>query len=92
MSQTETWYSKHTQVQTKKKEIVFVTMVTYMFLNTELLEFDEFGASRLQVESTSRFVGDTLLTGTHDKRHEGGRLDLRNTGHVTMMRNYLQGI
>lgn len=52
--------------------------IPYMFLNTQLLELDEFGASGLQVESTSRFVGDTLLAGTHDEGHEGGRLDLRD--------------
>lgn len=51
--------------------------VAYMFLNTQLLELDKFGASGLQVESTSRFVGDTLLAWTHYERHEGRRLDLR---------------
>lgn len=49
----------------------------YMFLNTQLLELDKFGAPGLQVESTSRFIGDTLLAGTHYEGHEGGRLDLR---------------
>lgn len=48
-----------------------------MFLNTQFLELDEFGASRLQVESPSRFVSDTLLAGTHNKGHEGRRLDLK---------------
>lgn len=52
--------------------------VTYMLLNTQLLEFDKFRASGLQIESASGFVGDALLAGTHDERHEGGRLDLRN--------------
>lgn len=47
-----------------------------MFLNAQLLELDKFGTSGLQVESTSRLVGDTLLAGTHDEWHEGGRLDL----------------
>lgn len=50
----------------------------YMFLNTQLLEFDKFGASGLQVEATSRFVGDALLAGTHDEGHEGGRLNLKD--------------
>lgn len=50
-----------------------------MLLNAQLLELDEFGPSGLQVESTSRFVGNTLLTGAHDERHEGGRLDLWDT-------------
>lgn len=49
-----------------------------MFLNTQLLEFDKFGASGLQIETTSRFVGHTLLAGTHDEGHEGGRLDLKD--------------
>ena len=49
-----------------------------MFLNTQILEFDEFGASGLQVEATSRFVGDALLAGTHDEGHEGRRLDLKD--------------
>lgn len=53
-------------------------VVPYMFLNTQLLELDKFGASGLQVESTSRFVGDTLLAGTHHEGHEGGRLDLKD--------------
>jgi len=57
---------------------VIVLQLTYMFLDTKLLELDEFGASGLQVESTSRFVGDALLAGTHDERHEGGRLDLKD--------------
>lgn len=47
-----------------------------MLLNAQLLELDKFGPSGLQVESTSRFVGDALLAGTHDERHKGGRLDL----------------
>lgn len=47
-----------------------------MLLNAQLLEFDKFGPSGLQVESTSRFVGDALLAGTHDERHKGGGLDL----------------
>lgn len=50
-----------------------------MLLNAQVLELDKFGTSGLQVESTSRFVGDTLLAGTHDERHEGGRLDLMDT-------------
>lgn len=50
-----------------------------MLLNTQFLEFDEFGASGLQVKPTSRLVGDALLAGTHDEGHEGGRLDLMNT-------------
>lgn len=49
-----------------------------MFLNTQLLEFDKLGASGLQVEATSGFVGDALLAGTHDDGHEGGRLDLKD--------------
>lgn len=49
---------------------------TYMFLNTQLLEFDKFGASGLQVETTSRFVGGAVLAGTHDEGHEGGGLNL----------------
>lgn len=53
------------------------SVVTYVFLNTQLLELDKFGASGLQVEPASGFVGDALLAGTHDERHEGGRLDLR---------------
>lgn len=53
-------------------------LVPYMFLNTQLLEFDKFGASGLQVETPSRFVGDTLLAGTHDEGHERGRLDLKD--------------
>lgn len=56
----------------------FIAYSPYMFLNTQLLELDKFGASGLQVESTSRFVGDTLLAGTHDEGHEGGRLDLKD--------------
>lgn len=47
-----------------------------MFLNSQLLEFYEFGAPGLQVEPPPRFVGDALLAGAHDERHEGGRLDL----------------
>lgn len=50
-----------------------------MLLNAQLLELDKFGPSGLQVESTSRFVGHTLLAGAHDERHEGGRLDLWGT-------------
>lgn len=50
-----------------------------MLLNAQLLELDKFGTSGLQVESTSGFVGDTLLAGTHDEWHEGGRLDLMDT-------------
>lgn len=50
-----------------------------MLLNAQLLELDKFGPSGLQVESTSRFVGNTLLAGAHDERHEGGRLDLWDT-------------
>jgi len=50
-----------------------------VFLDAQLLELDKFGASGLQVESSSRLVGDTFLAGTHDERHEGGRLDLRGT-------------
>lgn len=52
-------------------------MAPYMFLNTQLLELDKFGASGLQVESASRFVSNALLAGTHDEGHEGGRLDLK---------------
>lgn len=55
-----------------------------MFLNTQLLELDKFGASGLQVEPASRLVGDTLLAGTHDKWHEGGRLDLMDKNHLIM--------
>lgn len=54
-------------------------MVPYVLLNAQLLELDKFGTSGLQIESTSRFVGDTLLAGTHDEWHEGGRLDLMDT-------------
>lgn len=57
----------------------FINVFPYMLLNAQLLELDKFGSSGLQVESTSRFVGDTLLAGTHDERHEGGRLDLMDT-------------
>lgn len=53
-----------------------------MFLNTQLLKFDKFGASGLQIETTSRFVGHTLLAGTHDEGHEGGRLNLRDNTRV----------
>lgn len=49
---------------------------SYVFLNTQLLELDELGASGLQVESPSGLVGDALLAGTHDEGHEGGGLDL----------------
>lgn len=52
-----------------------------MFLNTQLLEFDKFGASGLQIETTPRFVGHTLLAGTHGEGHEGGRLDLKETAY-----------
>lgn len=48
-----------------------------MLLDTKLLEFDKLGASGLQVESTPGLVGDALLAGTHDERHEGRRLDLK---------------
>lgn len=54
-------------------------MIPYMLLNAQLLELYKFGPSGLQVESTSRFVGYTLLAGAHDQRHEGGRLDLWDT-------------
>lgn len=62
-------------------------MVPYVLLNAQLLEFDKFGTSGLQVESTSRFVGDALLAGTHDEWHEGGRLDLMDTNNNNKKRN-----
>lgn len=49
-----------------------------MLLNSQLLKLDKFGASGLQIEATSRFVGYTFLAGAHNKGHKGGRLDLRN--------------
>lgn len=62
----------------KTKQNKALSVVTYMFLNTQLLEFHKLRASGLQIEPASGFVGDTLLAGAHDERHEGGRLDLRN--------------
>lgn len=50
-----------------------------MFLDAQLLELDELGASGLQVESPTGLVGDALLAGTHDEGHEGGGLDLWST-------------
>ena len=58
-----------------------------MFLDTNLLEFHKLGASGLQVETTPGLVGDTLLTGTHDEGHEGGRLDLKEEGGEDIMRH-----
>lgn len=66
-------------------------VVHYMFLNTQLLEFDKFGASGLQVESTSRFVGNTLLAGAHDEGHEGGRLDLKDKEKTCEDRHHVSG-
>lgn len=62
-----------------------INKVPYVLLNAQLLELDKFGTSGLQVESTSRFVGDALLAGTHDERHEGGRLDLRDTNNQGLL-------
>lgn len=61
---------------------IFLVTVPHMFLNTQLLKLDKFGASGLQVESTSRFVGDALLAGTHDEGHEGRRLDLKDKKNI----------
>jgi len=47
-----------------------------VFLNTNLLELDKLGASGLQIEAAAGLVGDTLLAGAHDERHEGRGLDL----------------
>ena len=46
-----------------------------MFLNFDLLELDELGASGLQVQTTSRFVDPAILTWAHHQRHERSRID-----------------
>ncbi len=47
-----------------------ITRHTYMLLNAQLLELDELGAARLQVETTTRAIDGALLAGAHQQRHE----------------------
>lgn len=49
-----------------------------MFLNAQLLKFDELRPSCLQIQTPSGFVGDTFLTGAHDQRCEARWGDLIN--------------
>ena len=46
-----------------------------MFLNFDLLELDELGASGLQMQTTSRLVYPAILTWAHHQRHERSRID-----------------
>ena len=46
-----------------------------MFLDFDLLELDEFGASGLQMQTTSRFVDSAILTWAHHQRHKRSRID-----------------
>lgn len=45
-----------------------------VFLDLELLKFNELRSSRLQIESTTGFVGLTVLRLAHFERHERSRL------------------
>ena len=46
-----------------------------MFLDFDLLELDELGASGLQMQTTSRLVYPAILTWAHHQRHERSRID-----------------
>jgi len=55
------------------------TTNTHVFLNLKFLESYELGATSLQIQSTTRLVSDTVLTGTRQQRHELRRGDLQQT-------------
>jgi len=55
-----------------------------MFLYLEFLEAYKLGATSLKIQTTSRLVGDTVLTRAGQQRHKLSRSDL----HHTIVYNY----
>ena len=51
------------------RNVAYRHLVT-VFLDLELLEFDELGSARLEVEAAAGLVGLTVLARAHDQGHE----------------------